>query len=315
LKKFYLFAVAAIIAASVLPAYAAPQHNLYGYAWSETIGWINFNGSNYGVASDSDGNLWGYAWAEHIGWVTFNQADLTGCPSGTCSARFNRTTGEVSGWARAYRAILPQGETLGGWDGWIHLRGSGYGVNANGCNWGGYTWGSDVVGWIHFRGSNYGVTGTGDACTLVPTPPPPIPLPSDYILSANPTIISVNVRGTNPITSTETTIKASSLNNFSGDVGLKVVAVTPVLPGAVFKFIDSPAPNANIFIPENGEATSQFSVIVPPNAQPGAYNITIQGTRGSEPQTNVILNVSVRDSIFREVFRPVQDLLGLLFAR
>ena len=149
-----------------------------------------------------------------------------------------------------------------------------------------------------------------------PAPAPsPQPHPSDYILSANPDTISVNVRGTNPITSTETTIKASSLNNFSGDVGLKVVAVTPVLPGAVFKFIDSPAPNANIFIPENGEATSQFSVIVPPNAQPGAYNITIQGTRGSEPQTNVILNVSVRDSIFREVFRPVQDLLGLLFAR
>lgn len=67
----------------------------------------------------------------------------------------------MEGWAKALAA------DNNGWDGWIHLRGSNYGVTASGCSWDGYAWGSDVLGWIHFKGANYGVTGSGDACAVV----------------------------------------------------------------------------------------------------------------------------------------------------
>jgi len=144
--------------------FAGSEHNLSGWAWSENIGWISFNstnqggGANYGVTVASNGRLSGYAWSENIGWLTFNQGDLGGCPNSPCQANFDDDSGAVSGWARA----LANG---GGWDGWISLSGSNYGVTVSQCDWDGYAWGSDVVGWIHFKGSNYGVTGSGDACT------------------------------------------------------------------------------------------------------------------------------------------------------
>ncbi|MEK7567069.1 MAG: hypothetical protein AAB527_02975, partial [Patescibacteria group bacterium] len=144
--------------------FAGAEHNLSGWAWSENIGWISFNnttgggGANYGVTVASNGRLSGYAWSEYVGWITFNQNDLNGCPSGQCRADFDEDTGQVTGWARA----LANG---GGWDGWISLSGSNYGVSVSQCAWGGWAWGSDVVGWISFSGSNYGVNASGDACT------------------------------------------------------------------------------------------------------------------------------------------------------
>ena len=176
--KITLIALAALGLAlvwglSVIKIQAGSGDNLSGWTWSETIGWINFNGANYGVNVDSNGNISGYAWSEHIGWISFN--DFSGCPSSPCSPKLDRGTGQVSGWARAYRAVATEGQTLGGWDGWIHLRGSNYGVSVSGCSWDGWAWGSDVVGWVHFRGSNYGVNGSGNACqgepTLVIVPP------------------------------------------------------------------------------------------------------------------------------------------------
>ncbi|OGZ29733.1 MAG: hypothetical protein A2931_00320 [Candidatus Niyogibacteria bacterium RIFCSPLOWO2_01_FULL_45_48] len=150
-------------------AFAGSEHNLSGWAWSETIGWISFNsteggGSNYGVTAASNGRLSGYAWSENIGWLTFNQGDLGGCPNSPCQANFDDDSGAVTGWARA----LSNG---GGWDGWISLSGSNYGVSANQCSWSGWAWGSDVVGGISFNsadyggGISYGVNGSGDACT------------------------------------------------------------------------------------------------------------------------------------------------------
>ncbi len=148
-------------------AKAGAGDNVLGWAWSETIGWISFNstnqgiGANYGVNVDSGGNLSGYAWSEHIGWISFNSGDVSGCPSAPCAPVFNKANGEVSGWAKALAA------DNNGWDGWIHLKGTNYGVSVSGCNWDGWAWGSDVVGWIHFRGANYGVTGSGNACVSV----------------------------------------------------------------------------------------------------------------------------------------------------
>lgn len=151
---------------------AGTEHNLTGWAWSENVGWISFNstnqggGANYGlnVASGciSDCAISGYAWSEHIGWISFNSGDVAGCPSSPCAPVLNRLSGEVSGWAKALAA------SGSGWDGWIHLNGSNYGVTVSACVWDGWAWSSDVVGWVHFKGSNYGVVGTGSGCGTQP---------------------------------------------------------------------------------------------------------------------------------------------------
>ena len=158
LQQKYIFAYALILTGIVIGILfgmdtshveSSSAENLSGYAWSDTTGWISFNctdtgtcaTSPYGVDVSSTGSLSGYAWSEHIGWVSFNAADVAGCPSGTCAPSFNKTTGVVTGWAKA----LSGGS--GGWDGFISLSGAGYGVSATGCAWGGYAWGSDVTGW------------------------------------------------------------------------------------------------------------------------------------------------------------------------
>lgn len=153
---------------------AASSDNVSGWAWSENIGWISFNstnqggGANYGVTVASNGNMSGWAWSENIGWISFNEN--SGCPTTPCSPKLDRNTGVISGWARACAGTVA-GDCSGAtrtdsWDGWIHLKGSNYGITVSGCSWDGYGWGSDVIGWIHFKGPNYGVTGTGNACKV-----------------------------------------------------------------------------------------------------------------------------------------------------
>ncbi len=60
---------------------------LTGYAWSENYGWINLNPTNGGVINDGNGNLSGYAWGENIGWIDFS------------NVKINPNTGEFSGYA------------------------------------------------------------------------------------------------------------------------------------------------------------------------------------------------------------------------
>lgn len=157
-------------------ANASTTHNVTGYAWSDTIGWISFNNTNhagtvsYGVNIEEGGNLTGYAWSSNIGWISFSPSGPF--PNGSYSAKVDLNTKEFSGWARAC-SVFASGcsgslsTNTGGWDGWISLRGSSpdYGVLAydedgshklQGYAWGGGT----VVGWISFSGSNYGVETT-----------------------------------------------------------------------------------------------------------------------------------------------------------
>jgi len=156
---------------------APSSYNLSGWAWSGTVGWQSFNSTNqggsvdYGVNADSGGIMSGYAWSDQVGWISFNET--SGCQTDPdCQAKLSLATGEVSGWARARTPVgHPQ---AGGWDGWIHLRGTAvngdpYGVSVSGCDWDGWAWGADVVGWVHFKGLSYGVLGSGTAC-VNPTP-------------------------------------------------------------------------------------------------------------------------------------------------
>ena len=152
--------------------------NLSGHAWSSTIGWVSLSCENAGVCGSSkywvgvknNGTIEGYAWSSNVGWISFNSVDTNGCPSGSCQATFNKSTGEVSGWARALAGRSLQN---GGWDGWIYLGQSArVAVNASGCAWEGNAWGggadinSSVVGWLSFKGPGYGVVGSGEACAV-----------------------------------------------------------------------------------------------------------------------------------------------------
>ncbi len=204
--------------------------NIYGFAWSENIGWISFNSTNcdsdengvtdtgnysqcpvgqsvvnYGVNINTNNKFFGYAWSENIGWVTFNESELAGCPSNPCKAKINPGNGEVSGWARALAA---SSANSGGWDGWIKLRGTygggvgTYGVKLVGNEFEGWAWGGDdststaVIGWLSFNCLNQGVCGTSDykVFTQFDSPPSAIPLPvvqDDYCgLSSPPIFLS-----------------------------------------------------------------------------------------------------------------------------
>jgi hypothetical protein len=116
-----------------------------GYAWSDTIGWISINGSNYGLNVRSNGTISGYAWSDNIGWISANASDLSGCPTSLCTATLSH--GVLNGWLKALAGGSAQS---GGWDGWISLKGSGYGPTVTNGNFSGYAWGSDVIGWIDF---------------------------------------------------------------------------------------------------------------------------------------------------------------------
>jgi len=193
-------------------------HEIWGYAWSMNIGLIGFAcptigaGIDYGVDIDEvNSRLYGYAWAggginadnsssPTIGWISFNNTDLVGCPSGTCEASINMSTGALTGWARALSPVgRPLSET-GGWDGWIKLNGVGQDGNPYGPtlisgspsefqNW---AWGGDpnndnneaVIGFISFNGDN--VVGGADYAVytnLVIVPPNTAPTAA---ISCNP---------------------------------------------------------------------------------------------------------------------------------
>lgn len=113
--------------------------NLYGWAWSANIGWVNLDTV---AINQVNGDLIGYAWSNNIGWIKFG--GLSGFPSGGSSsgnagnANINLDTGEVTGWARACAGTVG-GETAqygancsdmtsrtDGWDGWIELAGQNH---------------------------------------------------------------------------------------------------------------------------------------------------------------------------------------------
>ncbi len=170
------------------------DHNVWGWAWSNmddpataedesTIGWISFScrntmnegeGIDYGVDIDEDTGIFsGYAWSENIGWISFNRSETEAPPSddacsdGSCIAKLDLVTGEVSGWARALAPVDQPPIVTGDWDGWIKLSGDWLdGVSLYSDpdpsefeNW---AWGSDVVGWISFNCSNTGVCATSN---------------------------------------------------------------------------------------------------------------------------------------------------------
>jgi len=160
--------------------------NVYGFAWSQNVGWFSFNNKNcdtnndglseaslpgcpavgtfmqgYGVNLNADKTLSGFAWSENIGWVSFNwdvikdTLPLTECPGGNgavlCQAKLTGTN--FSGWARACSVFsfgcsgaLKPVSERGGWDGWIKLRKDASDTPGS-PNYGVSLSGEDFTGW------------------------------------------------------------------------------------------------------------------------------------------------------------------------
>ena len=154
--------------------------NVFGWAWSENIGWISFNnitgggGIDYGLNVDSNnGKLSGYAWSENIGWISLNETDTGSPPSDdpcadtsciakfTPSGQFGKGDVNIIGWARALAHNVD-------WDGWIrfdHGQTDEVYIDSNG-DFHGWAWGSDIIGWISFNSSDPGAGGAGYKVTL-----------------------------------------------------------------------------------------------------------------------------------------------------
>lgn len=197
MKKFSFMKLFFTFLFLLLPIFvSADTGNVSGFAWSSNIGWISFtslndhdpstpgvqiNSEEYGVTENADGTLTGYAWSSNIGWIKFG--GLSGFPGVPgADGTYNQNAkleagGELRGWARACagtQSTINQCDNMtsrtDGWDGWISLQGSGYGITKLGNEYRGYAWGSEVVGAVVFDvhiqfpalcGSPCGVTSGG----------------------------------------------------------------------------------------------------------------------------------------------------------
>jgi len=116
-----------------------------GHAWSDNIGWINFDGVELGLDT---GIFSGYAWSDNIGWISFNENDLINCPSGKCRAEMDLETKNITGWAKTLTA---NGDHS--WDGWISLDQAQFEPGKGITGWG---WDSLNTGWVSFNCLNEG---------------------------------------------------------------------------------------------------------------------------------------------------------------
>ena len=158
-----VFTILGIALFSASQVSAANNGNSYGYAWSEGIGWISFDGTGsttatYGITTAIDG-LSGYAWAENGGWIKASGtcAEAGGCPGGGDTYRVTATTTCSVG------VLCLDGYAWGEGVGWISFATSStnysndststYGVyiDSNGT-FQGYAWG-DQIGWINMSGT------------------------------------------------------------------------------------------------------------------------------------------------------------------
>ncbi|OHB22293.1 MAG: hypothetical protein A2939_04500 [Parcubacteria group bacterium RIFCSPLOWO2_01_FULL_48_18] len=244
-RRFIFFFLAAVIIAvsfwgiwqiflSLHQAEAQATIELYGWAWAnvpqaleEGAGWISFNCANQGVCSStpyavriqtSNGRMYGYGWSEHFGWLSFNDGtvsgsdDLNNCPSfppSTCIAEYNSVNGQLSGWARFVTSSAD-------FEGWVHLRGSNYGVEYNQVSGElmGWAWGDVVAGWISFNCLNEGTCVASDYNVSTNPRPSGIDLVVSQDPMANaPLVENTSVTFTATTTNIGLTAATSTFNN------------------------------------------------------------------------------------------------------
>ena len=121
------------------------------------VGWVSFSSAtpnaggnvSYGISiPPGDGPLTGYAWSNILGWINFQPT--SGFPASP-NYGVKRTGGTLDGWARVQ--AIADAEALGnsgGWGGWIKFKGSNYGITiAPSGDLAGYAW-SPELGWFKF---------------------------------------------------------------------------------------------------------------------------------------------------------------------
>lgn len=137
----------ALLAASSMPAAAAPIADGDQYAWSENGGWLNFKAGGGDVQVYPD-HLEGFVWHENLGWIRLGTSTQGGTHSyfNTASDNYginrNNASGALSGLAWSENA------------GWINFAPTYGGVTVNLASsaFSGYAWGENI-GWIKFSGT------------------------------------------------------------------------------------------------------------------------------------------------------------------
>ncbi len=152
-------------------AMAGSEHNLSGWAWNDTVGWISFNSTNtgatqdYGVNIDSTtGVFTGYAWSGVVGYIKFDPAGpYPAAPNN--AVILNKSDGTISGWARLCSLATTPATCSGGNDGWVKMSNTSpaYGVTMDvNKNLHGYAW-SENIGSISFNCAEGSASG-GSIC-------------------------------------------------------------------------------------------------------------------------------------------------------
>ena len=236
---------------------SSPQQNTCGAPYPSP--------ADYGVSVDPvTGNFSGFAWSSSIGYINFNPTpDGVACsasPCATLSAASVDGTRLAVGWVRACDVLvaadctgfaMKPSSALGGWDGWIKLSDpnpiqppgwtnpadrtymgqsgtsyDSYTPRHNGVfydpvdkKFKGFAWGSEVVGWVDFSPS----TSVAVYSDLTPPGPPPVP-----ILSVSP--IQLDFGDTNINTTKSLSFKVSN----TGDPGSFLKGAATVLDTTYF---------------------------------------------------------------------------------
>lgn len=200
------------------------------------LGWISLNSINhpgtinYGVnLNRTTGNFEGNGYAEYGGWVKFNPSGPFPSGPGTvasgakvdpdCLSDETRTC-KVTGWIR----FISGSST--GWDGWVSLSGTGYGLeldkpDTNGVRkflTGKYAWGAWIVGWVDFT---YASVKGVDMCPNIPDVQTSVPAG---------TILDVDGNCPPPRDECLTTNIQVSGNPLNGQPDPKTLGVQTVLP-------------------------------------------------------------------------------------
>ena len=288
--------------------------NVFGYAWSDNIGWIKMNscadqdfngvgdncvlvgGQNWGVTINNggtmggQGTLSGYAWSDNIGWINFG--GLTG-PNGSgpvATMTLSGNTGTFSGWAKAING----GDANSGYEGWVSLAGANYLSPTTGGTGGvtynkstgkivGYAWGGDVIGWIQF-----GVTNTDGT---VSTPNVTYGIATPVAFTFNLAVTGSFTTQSPPIAATYTTPNANVV--IAGDnpktVTLAIVSVTGPTSAGTANFVVS------LSSPATCTATCNETISVSTTAStiPGTYVITVSASAPLETTETGTFTVTV----------------------
>ncbi len=173
---------------SDMPDQSDQQITSSNLARGSGAGWISLNSNgltstgastgyistvSYKVTIDDTTGQWnGMGWSEYMGWIDFNPSGPYPVqPGNTISGgvKTDWSTGKTCGWARALAGGTSQS---GGWDGWISMCGTSFGVTIDSLTgqMSGMAWGDMVMGWIDFSRVKIVINPSAPSVTISATP-------------------------------------------------------------------------------------------------------------------------------------------------